>query len=193
MRLVACLLVLAAAAAPAGVSLASPAPDPKALVLRLQDLPTGYKVGSAHSVPLEMAAREAWGKATLERWGYLGGYDARYTLDTSNTGDLLAQPALVESTVSVYRSAAGAHASVAASAALCNKPPNSELALGTRIGDEAHLCYRKRTVGAVASVVYAVIWRDGRLKAGVQIAGFEGAASAALAVRLAKEQDSRFP
>ena len=185
------LLALALAGASATASLAAAA-SLKALVLRAGDLPAGYKVDAERAVSLTEAAREAWGAPTLRRWGYVQGYEITYVIGNSVKG-VLTQPAGIASSVSVYRSASGAHASVAASAALCRIAPNSLLASQARIGDETYLCFRRHRESGVTSVVYGVIWRDGRLKAGVQITGFEGATTRAIALRLAEKQDSRLP
>lgn len=186
------LLALALAGASATATLASPTTSPKALVLRARDLPPGYKVDTERALSLTEAAREAWGAPTLRRWGYVQGYEVTYKIGNSLKA-VLTQPAGIDSAVSVYRSASGAHASLAASAALCRTPPNSLLASPARIGDETYLCFRQHKESGATSVVYGVIWRKGRLKAGVQIAGFQGATTAALAIRLAKKQDARFP
>jgi hypothetical protein len=57
------------------VATAIAASSPKSYVLRLQAMPTGFKVEKSYAVSLARAAKENKGsRKQLETWGYVTGY-----------------------------------------------------------------------------------------------------------------------
>lgn len=161
-------------------------PDPKQMVLRLQDMPTGFEAaGSGYKSVTAAANGSTVSVAQYKAWGYVTAYEAHFR-QNGNLGDLFSGVSQVTSLVSVYRTSGGAKKSLASSAATCAKSPFQELSVGAKIGDEAHLCAR-----SVPAQVYAVLWRRGRLKAAILIAGVAGTTSPKQAVALAETQDKR--
>jgi hypothetical protein len=183
------ILVVALLAIVTGAALAST--DPKGLVLRLQDMPTGFKVKSA-SVKSAAAAVKEGGVtlAELKSWGYVTGYEADFDRDVS-LSNALTGPIEINSSASVYRTKQGVARSLASSAAVCNKRPYEELSVGAKIGDEAHLCSATSKANGYTYQTYAVLWRRGVMKAAVIVAGIKGGVSPEQAVALAKLQDKR--
>ena len=181
----AALLLLALAAT------ASTTPNLKTLVLGLQDMPTGFRVKSHHFESLAAAAKSGHQPVSeLRKWGYVNGYEVDFSRDVS-LSTLVRGAIEVESAVSLYRSRAGVRASLAYSARRCNKAPAHELSVGAKIGDAAHLCSLVKKSGGYTIQTYTVVWRRGRLKAAVLIAGLKGGVAPNQAVSLAKVQDRR--
>jgi hypothetical protein len=172
-------------------SASSASRDPKNMVLRLQDMPTGFELTTSHYTSVTAAAKSSSvSVAQYKAWGYLTAYESDFSKKGS-ISDLLSSASQITSSVTVYRTATGAGKSLASSVASCNKSPFKELSVGAKIGDEAHLCSATHTSGSVTGQVYAVLWRRGRLKAAVLVAGVAGGTSPDQAVRLAKVQDKR--
>jgi hypothetical protein len=182
--LVALALLPAAGAAGAGT-------DPKSYVLELRDLPTGFDLISGRSVDNETAARES--RSTLAQfraWGRLGGYDRTFErkVDISRP---IKGAALIESAASVYRTAEGAHASLAETRTGCAKPPSKRLPVVARIGHERILCAVVHSAGGHTYQTYAVLWRRGNVKATALATGIRGGISKSEAIALARTQDAR--
>ena len=165
--------------------------DPKNMVLRLQDMPTGFELTKSYYTSVTGAAKgSSVSVAQYKAWGYLTAYESDFSKNGS-LGDLFSGASQVTSSVSVYRTSAGAGKSLASSVAACNKAPFKELSVGAKIGDEAHLCSATHKSGSITAQVYAVLWRRGQLKAAVLVAGVASGTSPDQAVRLAKVQDKR--
>jgi hypothetical protein len=186
---VAILAVLVACASASGAS-----PDPKRMVLRLQDMPTGFKVGKHryYSTPEAVASTsKVLTTADFRSWGYVTGYEADFARDPS-LADLASGGAIqIISITSIYRSSVGAHRSMVKSKQFCRKPPFQEVSVGARLGHEAHMCSYTETQGGFTAQVYVVVWRKGRFKASIFLAGLKGGTSASEAVSLAKVQLGR--
>jgi hypothetical protein len=166
--------------------------DPKQMVLRLQDMPTGS--ASSSGTGYKDAAAAANGGhvsvAQFKKWGYVIGYEADFSTSGS-VSDLLTSASQFTSSVSVYRSSFGAAESLADSVAECHKATFKELSVGAKIGDEAHLCSATQKNGNVTAQIYAVLWRHGRLRGSVLTGGVVGGTSPTQAVKLAQTQDKR--
>jgi hypothetical protein len=187
-RLAALVVVLLALVA--GVALASA--DPRGFVLRLQDMPTGFKVKSAGVKSAASAVKEGGVTlAQLKSWGYVAGYEADFDRDVTPADAVSGGAIEILSAASVYRTKQGAEKSLASSAAVCNKSPSQELSVGAKIGDEAHLCSGTSKSNGYTFKTYILLWRRGALKAAVIVAGLKGGVSPGLAVSLAKVQDKR--
>jgi hypothetical protein len=175
----------------AAAAIASAAPSLKTRVLRLQDMPTGFRVKSRHFVSLAASAKRYKRPASeLRKWGYVNGYEADFSRDVS-LSTLVRGAIEVDSTVALYRSRAGVKAALADDVRRCNKAPVHELSLGAKIGDAGHLCSLTKKSGGYTFQVYAVVWRHGPLRAVVTTIGLKGGAAPNQAVSLAKVQDRR--
>lgn len=160
--------------------------DPKTLVLRLADMPTGFKVKAAGYQSNSEVADKTTPVQKFREWGRLSGYHLETkrdaTLETLFTG-----PLAITSSVSVYRSEDGAHDATMSGWKHCGK----RLSLGRRIGDEARLCSITKRSGPYTAQVFIVLWRDGPVVAVLADAGLKGGPTPEGAVRLAIKQEQR--
>lgn len=170
-------------------------PDPRALVLKLRDMPTGFALKSGHYVSNARAARESNRPVSdYVRWGRINGYEAIFEKPVALSA-LLKGPIQVYSIANVYRTANGAKASFAESVGpgLRKRDPQGKLkrlSVGTRLGDQARLyTYTEKTGGFTVRIFYAY-WRTGRFIASVLTGGIEGGIDSESAVDLAKRQQA---
>jgi hypothetical protein len=168
-------------------------PNPARMVLTLRDMPTGFKAGKHRYYPT--AASAAAGSKTTtaadyKAWGYATGYEADFSREVS-LSDLATGAIEVDSTASIYRSSAGAHASMVNSKRICQRPPFHLVSVGGRLGDEAHLCSLAVTSQGHEAQAYVVVWRRGRFKGRIVAAGLQGGISVSQAVSLARLQNGR--
>jgi hypothetical protein len=148
-------------------------------------------VKAHHFVSLAAAAKSNQRPVSkLRKWGYVNGYEVDFRRDVSLSTAVRGAIEAVSS-LSLYLSRAGVRASLADSARRCNKAPAHRLALRAKIGDAAYLCSLVTRSGGYTIQTYTVVWRRGRLKAAVVIAGLKGGVGPNQAVSLAKVQDSR--
>ena len=185
-----CALLIAADAAAAH----NPkAPDPKAIVLPISDVPAGLTVSSQGYESLtEAAAGGPFTAAQYKAWGYLSGYEVHYEL-AGSAAKVVTGPVLITSSASVYKTPAGAAASLAASRAQCPKNGGHSFSPGGRIGDQSFGCVVNVTENGVPLVDYVVGWHRGPVKEGIVLGGTPTGASAAQTVRLARLVDKRIP
>lgn len=166
--------------------------DPKQMVLRLQEMPTGFSPASGSYYPITKAAAENGQPiAKLREWGYQTGYEADFKINSGSLTDVFTGPIDITTSATVYRTTGGAKASLASSAAACRKAPVSELSVGAKIGDEAHLCTLTKSSEGITGRAYIVIWRHGRYKGAVLLVATTSGASPTTAVSLARTQDAR--
>jgi uncharacterized delta-60 repeat protein len=161
------------------------------LVLRPRDLP-GFTVKTARAFDLASAAKFGnESPALLRRWGFVAGYLVSFI--RANAPPNSKGPLAVFSSASVYRTTDGARKSLDHSASACHRPGFSEPPVGSKIGNEAHLCaYRRSTSGHHPTFQYYVVaWRDGPRKGVIIAAGLKGRINPTEAVTLAKLQDTR--
>lgn len=178
----------------AGAALAAGQPDPKRMTLRLSDLPAGFAVvrkdtgryNAARAAKMDSTASAAAYKAH----GYLAGYelDAK---ENASLGDLLSGPFEITSSTSLYRAAAGARWSLARTVKAARKQHLRPLSTGGRIGAASHLYSYTAKKSGYTFRVYALGWRDQRVRATILIAGLKSAVSPREAVRLARKQERR--
>lgn len=187
--LAAVVFVLAVAVTTAAVAWAS-RPDPKNLVLRLADMPTGFSVKKAHYESITQAAKDdSTPLATFKRYGYIAGYEADYDRDVSLT-DMATGAIEIDSIVVIYRDKAGPSWGLQKTGDSCHTR-GKLLSVGARIGDDALLCSVARSSGGTHLQVYVLSWRDRRFRGTVLLAGVAGGVSPSQAVRLAKLQEAR--
>jgi len=161
--------------------------DPKQMVLQLQDLPMGFhaRSGSGYTPSLAAPNESVVNAAQYKAWGYVTGYAANFSKNSS----VAVGTGLITSTAIVYRTSAGPEKSLASTVRVCSRPPLHELSLGTRIGDEAHLCVMAIMRGGMNVNTYALMWRRGRIAASIAVSGSAGTPKQAVA--LAELQDNR--
>jgi hypothetical protein len=181
--------MISASAVVAAAALA--APTPKASVIRLHDLPSGFTTVAAHAYSLAAAAkRNQQSVAQLRSWGFVTAYEADYVRKVA-LSKTLRGAIEVQSAVSVYKATTGAKLSLARSASSCKRRPTTELRTSARIGNEVHVCENLTSVNGVTLDAYAVLWRRGSRRGSLFVVGVRGGVSVDQAVALARTQDSR--
>jgi hypothetical protein len=167
--------------------------DPKAMVLRLIDLPVGFGLEDGYYVSNAKAAKEASGQASLAdfiRWGRINGYEANLTREA------LLGLIRVQSRASTYRTAGGARDSLHASFRVAAKrrfegSKLKRLSTGGQIGHEARLYSATVKSGGVRLAVFLVGWRYFKVVASVLGVGVAGTVTADTVVGLARKQQRR--
>ena len=166
-------------------------PDPVKMVLRLSDVPRGFHTASSgYKSTAAVAKGSTVSLSQYKAWGYVIGYEADFGQGGS-TSDLFSGAAEIASSAAIYRTDAGAEASLTSSAKDCAIAPSHELTVKTRIGNETHLCEVASKSGDKTAEIYGVLWRHGRVRAFVGLAGIKGRVSATEAISLAIRQDQR--
>jgi len=174
-----------------GPTAASASPDPKSIVLPLNDMPTGFGLKDAKYYSAAAVVKEQdTTMAQLKSWGYVNGYQAEYDRDVS-LGSMLNGPIEIDSYASVYKHDDGAKKSMQASLDSARKQHYPELSVGTRLGDDAHLFSYAKKSGSSTFQIYIVMWRHHAVKNTILTVGLKGAVSPQQAVNLAKAQDKR--
>jgi hypothetical protein len=168
-----CLTAAAAGATPA----------PSRMVLHFSDLPSGFAQDFSHHVNATQARKENGGWLSP---GFQTGWEAQYSRQAI-TGILR-----LSSLAGVYATVSAAHNSLTKGYALVKRERKlKRLSVGSPLGDEARMYSYTATGAGYHFIVYAVIWRDGRVKAGVFGAGIVGTVDPAQIVRLARKQHDR--
>jgi hypothetical protein len=181
--------MLAVAAASATAAFAAPAP--KASVIRLTDLASGFKTISAHAYTVTAAAkRNQQSAAQLRSWGFVTAYEADYVRTVGLTPSLKGAFE-VQSAISVYKASKGAKLSLARSSSACKRSPSVELRTSAKIGDEVHVCKNLARSNGVVLQAYAVLWRRGSRRGSLFMVGVQGGVTVDQALALAKKQDAR--
>jgi hypothetical protein len=172
-----------AAASPAATK------DPRAYGLKARDLPAGFALqGGGVMNNVQAAETGSASLAEYERWGRTTGYFVQFgRKGTPPPGGAIQ----VLSTASIYRTVAGARASMQDSRANCGEPSATRLSIAARIGDERVLCSFASTTNSVKITEYALIWRRGTVKSSIITVGLRAGASQRDAIALARKQDAR--
>jgi hypothetical protein len=184
------VVILAVAVVP-GLSASSS--DPKRMVLTLRDLPTGFHTAPGTGYRSAATASTDGPSITVAKyksWGYVNTYQANFA-KSGTTRELRRGASEITSSTTIYAKAAGARKSFASSDRTCAKRPYHQLAMDAHIGDEATLCATTKKTGNLTVQVYGLIWRHGRFKATLLVAGVAGTVSPAQALKLAVRQDRR--
>jgi hypothetical protein len=176
----------AAAAVLSSSSAAAPLGDARAVVranvLRAADVPPDYaQVGASFWTPAELATQGTWSLRQLQSWGYIVGYEVQFDRPPES-GD----PAQISSNAGLYRTVAGARASLRANGNACQVGGWHELRLRAHIGQAAHLCTVVTTLRGKQAQAFFVVWRVRRLKGSITVVALKGSAQASDAVALAK-------
>jgi hypothetical protein len=172
-----------------GASAAATRPDPKTLVLRLQDLPSGFGVQTTTNYTIQGAASE--GGVTvgqLRTWGYVAAYEADFArvVQVPKTARGVFG---VYSFASTFASPNGAQSQWARRAKGCRH--YKVLALAAKIGDATQFCSGTITVASRVVQAYFVIWTRKDAFETLVAYGNKGRVTPAQALALAKLQDAR--
>ena len=159
--------------------------DPKSDVLRLTDLPSGFKRSHPHYVSKKAAAVGVAPK-TFAGFGYVNGYSVEY----ARSGKTLVGVLKADSNATVYTAPAGAHAAlqfVAGNVTSANKDAR-RLRVGAPLGDESRMYEVTQKTSGISVDVFVVVWRSGRILSTVTAAGVSKAVKPAQVVALAQKQ-----
>jgi hypothetical protein len=161
-----------------GISAATASPtsvDPKAMVLRLNDLPAGFGRDEGHYVSNVRAARESEGVSLADyiRWGRITGYEANFSRSA------IVGLIKVASDANTYRSVRGARDSLHDSFRSATQPNKAgfkfrRLSTGGPIGHESRLYTFRTKSGGYTIDGYFVIWRYFAVRASVLGGGIAG-------------------
>ena len=171
-----------------GTSAAATRPNPKTLVLRLKDLPSGFGVQTTTNYTIQGAASD--GGVTvgqLRSWGYFAAYEVDFARvkQVSRTARGVFG---VYSFASTFASPSGAR-SRAQSATGCRH--HKLLRLTAKIGDATQFCSATTIVASRVVQAYFVIWTHGNVFESVIAYGNKGRVAPSQALTLAKLQDAR--
>jgi hypothetical protein len=156
---------------------------PSKMVLQFSDLPSGFAQDFSRHVSATQARKKNGGWLSP---GFQTGWEAQYSRQAI-TGILR-----VSSLAGVYATVSAAHNSLTKGYARVKRERKlKRLSVGSRLGDEARMYSYTATSAGYHIVVYAVVWRDGRVKAGVIAAGILGTIDPARIVGLARKQHAR--
>jgi hypothetical protein len=187
------LVAFLSAALLAGTAPAAAAPDTRAMVLKLSDLPVratfegGSYVDNARAAALSPSTT----LADFNRQGRINGYTADFWLDSTTA---------ITTQASVFKTAKGSSDSLHHNFATETKPQRTSdgvalqfkrVAAGVRIGDEARTYSATFKNGATTLAVFAIHWRYRTVKAQFFLVGLPGGVSAAAATRMARTQQAR--
>jgi hypothetical protein len=183
-----CVAAVAVALSVPAATAAHQVVDTKRMVLQLADVPTGFERTKGRYVSNQQAAKESPGK-NYAKLGRLTGYEA----DFKRSGSRIVGVLLITSSASVYKTARGASASLAASKQSARKarPPFRRLSLRTRLGNEAAMYVTTTRENGFKVEVYSIVWRSRNIFAAIIVGAFASTADPTQAVALAQKQQRR--
>jgi hypothetical protein len=172
---------------------AAAAPNPSRMVLRVSDLPSGFAAVRDKTGPHTNAAviREK-GRAfaaRIRRWGRITGFRAFYRQRDVGGGSL---PGVLgfAADVSLYRTARGAHASLADQGFACREGETIVPLAGHKpFGSDTLICTASESTGGTPVRVFRVQWRHGRATGSTSVVTIDGAITAAAAWTAAQAQN----
>jgi hypothetical protein len=198
-----CVCVLTALMA-VSARAAAPGQELTAHVLRLQDLPQGFKTYASFRRNAKVAASDNGSSLSdYGAWGFRGGWEVTFVPsgEQIHVGSAVVPgPQAVWASADLYRDVSGAERAFAASRTRCKVPPPSLRLNHLTIGDEAVLCRLHAAFGGnpppgVIPYEYTVSWRRGQVIGAIRIAALKGGLPASklvqLALALAEKQDKR--
>jgi hypothetical protein len=184
---------VAALAVSAGVAVAAPAAaiDPRAVTLRLDDVPTGFAVTRQRYVPVAEVAKVADKTvAQVRALGFLRSYQREFERQ-GTAQQLTTGPVAIRSTTSVFRSAKGATAARRLPFTVPAPAKMRLVSLRERIGDQATLRLITLVEDDTPVAVFVLSWQSGSVVGQILVSGLQGAVAAGDAVRLARAQQAR--
>jgi hypothetical protein len=175
---------------------AASAPAPSRTVLRASDLPPGFVVVRTETGPYTNSdVIRDFGRAIapkLRRWGRVAGYRAFYRQRDPARGAL---PGVIGfgASVTLYRSAHGAHAALADRAGGCRNKAFTIIGLGGHrpVGADTLVCTRGMRRGNARARIFLVQWRNRLATGSVYVAALEGAVTPLAALTGARRQNHR--
>jgi hypothetical protein len=184
-RLALALVLLAAL--PAAASAAHRrTPDPRAMVVKLSDLPASFDRAQGHYVSNALLVEESATHKDFEKLGRVTGYYTAYT--AIGLGGLTA----VTSFASIYRLGHGAHESLVQSVAEAKRQGGRVLEprpAVSRLGSDARLFVQRVSQDGTKVDYFTLVWRHGHVFAEVMGAGLSGTLDPVQVIVLAKKQD----
>jgi hypothetical protein len=166
------------------------------MVLEASDLPPGFAVeAQGTGVQTNQDVIHKFGRAIapkLRRWGRLTGYAVTYQQSDPKSGALPGVFAFLGA-VALYRTPAGAHASLQAPPLGCRGSGFEPITLaGHRPpGPDTVLCTQGTTINGARVRTFLVQWRRGRATGGTAVSEIEGATTPQAALTAAYTQDKR--
>jgi hypothetical protein len=153
------------------------------MVLAFSDIPSGFAKDSDHHVGRAQAKKENGGWLAP---GYRTGWEAKYSRQT------IVGIVEILSWVSLYRTAAQAHASLREGYRYAARSHHlKRLSVGSSLGDEARMYRYQTKTSGYQIIVYVLSWRSHNIKAAVVAAGILGTVDPGRVVRLARKQQAR--
>jgi hypothetical protein len=188
MAKLACLAVVAVAAAIPAASAAHQAVDTKRMVLRLADLPRGFVQTEGRYISNRQAAKESPGK-DYAKLGRLMGYEAEF----KRSGRPVVGVLRISSSANLYKTARAASASLAISEQAATKAPPRvrRLSLRARVGDEAAVYLETIPTNGFRIDIYTILWRSRSVLAFVAVGMLERTADPTRALALARREQRR--
>jgi hypothetical protein len=168
--------------------------SPEALVLDLAELPAGFSASGGQYLLLASLARQSGVSiARYRAWGYEKAYEGVFSTESGAAG-MGSGPLGISSYAFVYRTAAGARASLLSLYRQCPKSHGTSrgkyVPMSGRIGDQSFVCAFSSV--KLATPEYDVSWRHGTVEGLIVLAGQSPQpVSAANAVALARTQDAK--
>jgi hypothetical protein len=173
------------------------APVPKAMVLRLSDLPTSFAVSDRGVLTNAQEAKQKGQLVSLyTKLGRVIGYEIAFKRNAA-PDSLPAGPLVVVSSASVYTTTKGASTALRVESANLEAHAKKDgtklrrISVGAPIGQEARLYREESTQGGLAEVTYVVVWRQGPILSYVVTWGASGRMAPAHAITLARKQQTR--
>ena len=178
----------------AASAVAASTPATSRMVLRAADLPPGFVVVRAQTGPYtNRDVVRDFGRAIvprLRRYGRITGYRAFYRQRDPARGSL---PGVIGfgASVTLYRSAGGAHAGIADRAGGCRSKGFTPIGLDGHapVGPDTLVCTRGARLGTARARVFLVQWRNGRAAGSVYVVALEGAVTPLTALVGARKQN----
>jgi hypothetical protein len=160
----------------------------RAFVLTRKEVGPELTSKSESYTPAQDAAQGTWTLSQLESWGYEAGFERVFDRDlgTSNSEQ-------IASNAGVYRTSAGAAASLEANGNACIAGSLQVLKAPTKLGQESVFCTETGTEAGTTGQLFLLFWRIGRFKGSITLSGIKGHVTAAQTVSLAELQAERMP
>jgi hypothetical protein len=189
-RIVHGLALLAASA------VAASGPAPSSMILHASDLPPGFLVVPGETGPYTNhdVVRDFGPTlvAKLRRWGRVNGYRALYRHRDIKLGAL---PGVITfgASVTLYRSARGAHAALTDPSGGCRNEAFTIIGLGGNlpVGADILVCTRAVRFATARARIFLVQRRNRRATGGVYVTALEGAVTPLAALTGAHKQNRR--
>jgi hypothetical protein len=158
---------------------------PKNVVLRLADLPAGFKVSKANGVTnSDMAIKTRLKKKAFDSHGRITGFEENFDHATARSGAIT-----VSSNAYVYRTSAGAHWDY--TQALKADLKAAKRTTAPRVGDESTGMVLPVKSGKRSLTFYLIVFHRNRVDATVVVGGFTGSVSMSDAAKYAAIVDTR--